>query len=83
MHLKARSMRYRMNIWLSGRFEGVLEIWTSKSGSKSRFLGVANPRYYFILFTNPSTTPSTGERKGNQTWGSYAREACAVGDEDG
>ena len=41
-----------MNIWLSGRFEGVLEIWASKNGPKTRIFGVANPR--FFLFTNPS-----------------------------
>ena len=44
-----RSPLYRMDIWLSGRFEGVFEIWASKNGPKSRFFGMANPRF-LILF---------------------------------
>ena len=53
MHLKAHSTRYRMNIWLSGRFEGVLEIWASENGPKSRLFLDSDPR--FFLFTNPCT----------------------------
>ena len=34
MHLKAHSTRYRMNPGLSGRIEGVLEIWASKNGNE-------------------------------------------------
>ena len=34
MHLKAHPTRYRMNTGLSGRIEGVLEIWASKNGNE-------------------------------------------------
>ena len=49
MHLKAHSMRYRMNIWLPGRFEGVFGLWPSKNGSKSPFLGVPTRVFFNLL----------------------------------